>query len=273
MHYKKQADERVVLVPGDPKLVDAVRRIFRWRLVEHWSHYKIASALNTEKVPTFGGVDWRASAIYTILLNTAYTGVGIANRKTRAVYNMRSPGCPIPAKVDANTLDKNRVVPMRIRDRAEWIEQKHPALEDMLDPEVKALAIKLQTEHMAAQAGGKPPKVNRDRHQDSPFFLKGILRSNAKHGNIEMSGRHCGGIPGQSRKYRYYALGRAFSTPGVAGSHNRLIPADALEQTVLGMVRDVLAHTGDLRERILMAVKKECEELIPAKHDVLSSDN
>jgi hypothetical protein len=93
-HYRRQANEHVVLVPGADEQVETVRDVYRWSLVEGWGHWRIAKELNARGIPSATVSGWSTSSVANILRNPIYTGYGIANRYTLAVYNMRSPNSP-----------------------------------------------------------------------------------------------------------------------------------------------------------------------------------
>jgi hypothetical protein len=105
-------------------------------------------------------------------------------------------------------------------------------------------------------ATGRSPAPNRDRHRDSSFILKGILRS--KQGNHPMSGRKTG--PEGKRK-RYYGVSKAINTPKKGSVLAKLIPAEPIEKTVLAVVRSILLDSPNLREMIDTEVRHQYAEL------------
>jgi predicted nucleic acid-binding Zn-ribbon protein len=248
-HYIKQKQERIALVPGDPKCVDVVRRIYRRHLVDNWGAYRIAQELNTGGVPSPMGKTWNTDTVRQILLNPIYLGRGIANRYTSAIYHMRANDRPLEVQVDKSELYNRRRPATRTRPESDWRYQDHPQLADLLDPRVRELAVAKQRIHLGAQAGGHVPKPNRDRHRNSSFFLKGILRS--KQGDKPMTGHQSGG----KKKRRYYRVREAHTNPDGNKVMRKLIPAEPLEQIVLGTVKTTLLSLPDLRERIEQQVR------------------
>lgn len=77
---KAQKLHRIIWVPGDPLEVKTVRRVFDMfdAGIGLWS---ITNTLNKEGVPSPRGGKWGKSAVRYLLLNEAYTGVRIYNKR------------------------------------------------------------------------------------------------------------------------------------------------------------------------------------------------
>ena len=73
-HYIKQKNERVVLVPGDPKRVKIVRDIYERYHRDGWGYPRIARELNERGIVAPRGGLWCGSSVREILLNPAYLG-------------------------------------------------------------------------------------------------------------------------------------------------------------------------------------------------------
>jgi hypothetical protein len=249
-HYNKQRQERIILVPGDEARLAAVRQIYRRHYVDGWGTHRIAEELNVAGVPSAEGGRWSTTVLLDILGNPIYLGRGIANRCTRAIYHMRGPDRPVEAKLDKRELYQRRRPPAHARPQSDWVVQDYPALFDILPPEIRDLAAAKQQAHLDAQAAGERRKPNRDRHRDSSFFLKGILRS--KQGDEPMTGTTTGkrGI-----RKRYYRVPRAHAYPNGNRVLRRLIPAEPIERAVIEIVRRTLLTLPDLRDRIERKVR------------------
>ncbi len=252
-HYIKQKDERVVLVPGAYECVNVVRDIYRWHFANGWGHYRIARGLNDKGVPSPTNRKWSTATVRSILANTIYTGVGIANRRTSAIYNMRAPQAPAPSPVDKKELQTRRHPRVHHRPREDWVERAEPQLDGLLDPSLHQMASDKQQEHLDRIATGRSPAPDRDRHRDSSFFLKGILRS--KQGGHAMTGRKTGP---KGKRRRYYGVNKAISTPAKGSPLAKLIPAEPIEEAVLTIARSILLDLPDLRERIDGEVRRQC---------------
>jgi hypothetical protein len=251
-HYIKQKQERIELVLGDPDRVEVVQRIYHRHYVDGLGYYRITSELNQEGIPSPTGKKWNTTTIGQILKNTVYTGTGIANRYTAAVYNMRAPDRPIESNVSKQELYSRKRPATKTRPREDWHVQEQPQLAEFLDEAVRQTVIKRQTQVLDNQASGHSPKPNRDRHLDSSFFLKGILRS--KQGDVAMTGVTTGN---RGSKKRYYRISRAFSAPDGDRVMRRLVPAEPLELAVLETVRQTLLNLPELRNRIEAQVRAE----------------
>lgn len=244
-HYIKQKAEKIILVPGDPARVAVVRQVFRRHFVDGWGGHRIAEELNINGVPSPDGGRWSTSAPRDILHNPIYLGRGIANRATNGIYHMRAPDHPVEVEHGKQELYSRRRPAAQLRPCADWHIQEHPLLADLLPVELRELAAAEQQIHLDAQAGGERRKPNRDRHRDTSFFLKGILRS--KQGDEPMTGNTTGksGV-----RTRYYRVPRALSYPDANRVLRRLIPAEPIEQVVVEIVRSALLTVPDLRDRI-----------------------
>jgi Recombinase/Resolvase, N terminal domain len=131
-HYRMQSNEKVVLVPGDPERVKAVQHMFRRRLIDGWAGFRIAQELDQMGIRSGNGTPWCSSSINRLLTNTAYTGIGIANRYSAGIYNRRSANAPKPSLTNRRTLATRKKPKAQIRPRSEWIEVEHPRLRDYL---------------------------------------------------------------------------------------------------------------------------------------------
>ena len=262
-HYRMQANENVTLIPGDPSRVEIVRHMFRRRLVDGWAGFRIARELDAMGVRSGNGKPWSVSTINRVLTNPVYTGFGIANRFSQAIYHSRAKNAPKPAVTDRKSLANRRKPKMVVRPREDWIEVTYPALTDYLG-DLRERAVAWQAGKLSKQAlGVAATPGSKDRHADSPYLLKGILRS--VQGNHLMTGRTLGK---PDSKYRYYAVHRGFTVPKVERTLRRLIPAQPLEQVVLDSVRQTLGHAPDLRERLIGMVEKQQQDRAGAAADL-----
>jgi len=251
-HYNKQKQERIILVPGDDARVAVVRQIYRRHFVDGWGAARIAEELNIAEVPSAEGRRWVTGVVRDILGNPIYVGRGIANRHTSGIYHMRGADRPLEAKHDKREMYERRRPPTHARPQSDWVVQDYPALLGILPPEIRELAAAKQQARLHAQASGERRKPNRDRHRETSFFLKGILRS--KQGDEPMTGTTTGkrGI-----RKRYYRVPRAYASPDGNRILRRLIPAEPVEQAVIEIVRRTLLETPDLRSRIERQVRSQ----------------
>ena len=86
-HYRKQKNESIVLIPGDPNHVAIVCRILEERWVKGYGDHRIARRFNDEGVPTYeGGETWCTSSIHRIAHSPIYIGQAIRLRRKSGVY-------------------------------------------------------------------------------------------------------------------------------------------------------------------------------------------
>lgn len=250
-HYIKQKDERVELVPGADEHVSVVRRIYLRHFVDGWGAVRIARELNDQGIPSPSNGGWSLTTVDAILSNPIYLGLAVANRLSRAIYYERAPDTPKPIEIDPRTLAQRRRPPQRVRARAEWVEKRHEKLADLLPSEIRDLARQRHERFLDRHALGYAPKPDRDRHSDTEYLLKGILVS--LQGGYAMTGRLCGTPP---HRRRYYAVTRARTTPSSDRLLRRLVPAEPLENALIGLLQELLRRKDDIREEVRAAVKR-----------------
>jgi hypothetical protein len=245
-HYRLQANEKVVLVPGAPERVEVVKQMFRRRLINGWAGFRIARELDAMGIRSGNGQPWCVTSINNILKNPVYTGIGIANRYSQGIYNRRSKNAPQPSMTDRRTLSHRKKPKQQIRPRKEWIEIEHSLLREYLG-DLRDRAVAWQKEQLnKADRGRVTTPSSKDRHADSAYFLKGIIKSTDGH---PLTGRTVGNF-----KHRYYAIHRGFTTPKADKTMRRLIPAGEVEQLVLNNVRAMILETPDLKERLVAQI-------------------
>jgi hypothetical protein len=127
---------------------------------------------------------------------------------------------------------------------------EHPKLRDYLGDlrQMAVAAHEKKLERLANRRSMKP--LSKDRHIESPYILKGILRS--KQGGHPMTGRTTG-----THKYRYYSVNRGFNVPEKGKLLRQFIRAEELETAVLDVIRDVLSSAGDLRDRLINQIEQQ----------------
>lgn len=98
----------------------------------------------------------------------------------------------------------------------------------------------------------KGPAIKSDKHVDSLFILKNLLRT--KQGGQKMTGRTRGrkGDP-----YRYYKAGGEARRPSSDPTLRRQIRAEPIEQAVLAAVREILLSGESLRPQIEAEVRRQ----------------
>ena len=142
-HYRMQSNERVVLIPGDPARVEIVQQMFRRRLIDGWAGFRIARELDAIGLRSGNGKPWCVTSIKNILRNPVYTGMGLANRYTQAIYNKRAKNAPKPSSVDRKSLTSRKKPAQQVRPRADWMEIEYPLLKDFLG-DLRTRAVKWQ---------------------------------------------------------------------------------------------------------------------------------
>lgn len=244
-HYRKQKQELVTLIPGDPAAVEVVHTIYRRHFVDHWGYGRIAQALNDRRVTAPKGTGWSRATVKNILDNPIYSGRGIANRVSRALYYRRSPDMPAEATRMARADGKTQT--STYRRSSDWHVVQYPRLVDFLPADLRALAADRHQKRLDAMAAGHKP-TPRDKHPESSYLLKGLLTT--KEG-LPMTGRR----KGRKGCKRYYAVGKAHGTPTSDSTLRRMAPAEPLEAAVLEILRTTLRSLPAVRDQFIDAAK------------------
>ncbi len=253
-HNRKQKEERVILIPGAAEQIETVRRIFARRYADGWGLCRIARELNDLDVVGPTGKRWSMDSVKNTFMNAIYTGRSIGNLWTNGIYNMRSPNEPKATKLTAKQLSSRKRPARRIRPREDWIIRDEPRLVDYLEPRIRALAIAAQDKWLESKSGGYEPKVNRDRHRESPYMLKNILTS--KQGGHAMTGKSLGRT---GKRHRYYGINRSKRSPRTADKVlAKCVRAEPVEQIVMNVVRMTLLSAPMLKGQL----KREIETVM-----------
>jgi hypothetical protein len=264
-HYKKQKNEQIRLIPGNPLHVVLVVRIMEQLHVCGRASNAIAKELNDEGRLSPAGVEWSPQTVRDIAFNPAFVGILAKGQTTMAVYHTSARGAPIEARRDDPMELRDSPRPRRRRRPfEEWILREDPALTDYLPESIReATRIAIHAD-MRRRAASKPR--SRDRHRQSPFILKEVLRS--RQGGHRLTGR----IGGRRNQARYYQFNRARSSPRTDHPLKAFIPAAPLERAVLAVLREILVNHPDIQGAVQRALKKRAAEQDQGSADRVSLD-
>jgi hypothetical protein len=253
-HYKKQRDEHVTLVPGDPERVAVVRRIFRRKFIDGWGGIRISDELNSEGILGPRGHKWHADTVRNILLNRIYTGVGVAGRLSdNPIFYQAGKSTPIAISPKATSLQDQACAfgtLKKYRPEADWHEQIFPELTDFLrlDEAVLERVRQWQMQYHRRRASRISALPGGGRYPDSAFFLRGILRT--KQFDLAMCGSTVKGY--KNKPYRYYVVRES--------SHKvrrTTIPAEALEKEIIEVLGDVFENVVEVEQVVRDVVHEQ----------------
>jgi len=259
-HFLKQRDETSRLIAGDPARVETVRWMFRQHYVLGWGMGRIIAQLNKSGVAPPIAKLWNATTVQRILTNSIYLGHPIAGQSAKGLFHKLSDGRPTPVEVNQGMMEEKELLslPAIKRPKGEWIKPApadgvaHPQL--ITDSEVIALAwTKINGKWENWDNPNSTPTCfgKYDRHANSSYILKGLLRS--KQNDYKMSGR----TTGNPKKFRYYRAGK-MAQYGLQGTvYAKHIPAEPIEQTVLELLVRTLADKKDIGRLIEGHVKEQ----------------
>jgi DNA invertase Pin-like site-specific DNA recombinase len=259
-HYRKQKNEKVLLIPGAPAEAAVVREIFDLHLRKGLGGKRIADVLNRRGIPSPRGKQWSQHQVEVIYEQEVYTGRSVGNRTSSAIYHERSESAPKKVNLDAAIQANAKNIPVRQRPRAEWFVQDQPLMKDFLDAELRNLAM-AEHERIWNQRGDVDrPKRSKSKHQASDYLLTGLLF--AKQDGEPLVGVLCGRVGKKVRYYRHRKGRRGY----IKGSiFNRMILAKPLEDAVVELIGRILTSEGGLRDRIIAAVNAEAQKSEPTE--------
>ncbi len=244
-HYRKQKHERVRLIPGEPDAVEVVRSIYRRYFSDRVGFWTICKQLNDRGIPSPTGKAWSLSTVKAIIDNPVYSGRGVANRSTMALYYARAADQPSEAPKGRRTASGRPAQTMR--PSSEWVVVEYGELAEFLPPDLRMLAIEHHQCILDDLKSGRE-RTARDKHHGSDFLLKGILKTVD---GRTMTGRR----KGRHDEARYYAVSKSFSSPTSDKVARRMVPAEPLEATALYLAKCLMLSMPGLRDGIAAEYK------------------
>ncbi len=257
--------DRAKLVPSSPDRVQAIKLIFRMYTEQGKGFKSVAESLNVDEIPTPRGPawshiysgQWTDTTIRAILVNPAYAGDLVWNRRTDARFHRIQDG----RAVERESAHGARLVP---NDESDWIvvRDAHPAL---ISRRVFEQARERRESRISSieQRGSDPRLKTHGRTwqgQRSRFILSGLLTCAKCGSRYQGVTRHKGKRRADGSKVisRSYGCG-GHITKGNAVCKMNPIPQDELEGAVVNAVLEFyapyLAKGG--RRELSEAVKEQ----------------
>jgi len=257
--------DRAKLVPSSPERVEVIRRIFAMYSEQGKGFKSVAETPNTEGVPTPRGPAWALiysgkwtdTTIRSILVNPAYAGDMVWNRRTDARFHRIQEG----RAVERESVHGARLVP---NDASDWliVRDAHPPLVSRRVFEQARQQRESQPSSIE-QRGRNPRLKTRGRTwngQRSRFILSGLLTCSLCGNRYQGVTRHKGKRRSDGTRVttRYCGCG-GHVTKGNKICQMNPIPQAGLEAQVVDAVLDFykpyLAKGG--RSRVAGAVKEQ----------------
>jgi DNA invertase Pin-like site-specific DNA recombinase len=130
---KSLQTDRIVLVPGPPSEVRAIRRIFASFVVRKKSRAEIAADLNADKILNERGNPWSMQTIDIVLRNESYIGHNVFNRRSFKLHKKHKEN-PRDMWVRCDNAFKAIVSPDMFAKAQKLIAQRHATSDkEMLD--------------------------------------------------------------------------------------------------------------------------------------------
>lgn len=251
-HYRKQKNEKTLLMPGDQNQIEVVREIFQLHFVSGWGGKRIADVLNSKGIPSPHGKQWSQHQVEVIYEQEVYTGRSVGNRTSNAIYHERHASAPQQVDLDPAIRATAKNIPVRERPFDEWFIQDQPLMADFLDEPVRKLAMAEHEDLWRRRGDIDRPKRSKSKHKTSEYLLSGLLV--AKQDGDALVGVLCGRVGHKVRYYRHKRGRRGYRKNSV---FNRMFPAESLEKAVMDVVQNMLNDLPSLREQILKFVTEE----------------
>jgi DNA invertase Pin-like site-specific DNA recombinase len=251
-HYRKQKNEKTMLMLGDRNEIEVVREIFNLHFVTGWGGKRIADHLNAKGISSPQGKGWSQRQAEVIYEQEVYTGRSVGNRSSSAIYHERNNGAPKAVNLDPAIHATAKNIPVRWRPLSEWFIQDQPLMSDFLDDDVRRLAMAEHEELWQRRGDAGRPKRPKSKHKASDYLLTGLLF--AKQDGEPLVGVLCGRVGHKVRYYRHRRARRSYRKGSV---FNRMFPAEALEKAAMDVVQQIFSETPLLREQILKIVTEQ----------------
>jgi len=249
--FKKDKQDRVVLIPGDPKRQAIVRRVFESYFLERIGTYSIAKMLNDEGTPAPRGGLWSSGCIQAMLRCPAYLGFGIASFRANGVYCKQNKGIPEPLRKNYGKKLK------QIRPREDWYRVECPELIEYLSPDIRPLALEHLNKYLDRFEHGYIPKSKPidpkygASERSMQFPLAGILKERT-------TGSEMRGSSSANRKYAYYRISRSHLYHSSAKQHmKRALPAKPIHRAVLEEIEQLICNAPNLRPMLLDEIRSQ----------------
>ncbi len=246
--------DRCKLVPSAPERVQVIRNIFSWYVNQGLGFKGIADRLNQQGLPSPRGGQWSKkhrdgwamTTIRDMLMNPAYVGDFVWNRRSSAKFHRIEKGRAVPRKaVATGALDRNRP--------DDWVVTKdaHPALISR----TVFQAAKSKRESRRLDPSEYRYRTGHGAH--SPFLLTGLIRclqcGHTWQGYTTNKGRKRN--DGSAVKTLGYACG-GYVTKGNSCCKRFVLPKEEIEEWVFQQIGHIVgsyleAGAGEkLREMI-----------------------
>ncbi len=245
--------DRARLVPSDPVRVAVVQEIFRLYVREGLGFRTVAARLNEKGVPSprngqwsrMHSEHWAMTSIRDILMNPAYAGDAVWNRRSFAKFYRVSGKAPVAApKVRQRVIDRN--------DKEDWLVTRdaHPAIVPRrLFDEAQRLRKQRRGRPTQAYRGGRGAKSN--------YLLSGVIVCD-RCGHRWQGYRTNGG---KKRKDGSRSINEYYACGGYVMKGNSVCGRDIIRRDVIeGLVIDAIGE--NIRQMLEAADPIELRSLV-----------
>jgi hypothetical protein len=125
-HYRKQRDEKPLLVPGQEDRVETVRLIFDLKYNQNWGGKRIADRLNRQGTLSPTGRGWSQRQVESIYENPVYCGLGLGRRTAQGIFYAQGDNVPVPLEHNPTVLANSKTTPKLNRSPDDWVWEEQP---------------------------------------------------------------------------------------------------------------------------------------------------
>jgi hypothetical protein len=258
-HYRKQACDKVVLIPGDESDLEMVRFALEQHYVHGLGYLRIVKAMNEKGWLSATGKPWSVPSVEYMIHFTIYTGHGISNLWASGKFNIQDREAPREVVYDIGQMMGRKKAKVTVRAPEDWIIKTYPQLFGILRDDLRELIFEKQKEWWAQKHAGQLKRGYQDKHRSSQYFLKKHLR--CKETGKGLMGRHSSG------DRRYYALSY-YQTDTSRPWLRRSVPAEVVEDTTKSLLKEVLTQTDHLRSEVERIVEREAGQRTRANSEI-----
>ncbi len=255
-HYRKQKDQKPILVPGATVEVDAVRMMFELHYGRNMGGKRIAGELNDRGIRSPKGLAWSQHQVESIYENPIYCGLALGGRSSQGIFNRRGRGVPEAIDISSSELACRIAAPRLLRPPEDWLWVEQPPMGDFLPEPIRAKALplikQLHVDRWRRSQDTDLPRHSTSKHKSSDYILTGLLV--AKQDGEPLTGVLCGKVGKKVRKYRHRRGNREYRKGSI---FNNYIRAAELESATLDLVLEIAADVPHLRQRIMDAMTRK----------------
>jgi DNA invertase Pin-like site-specific DNA recombinase len=252
------AGERSILVPGDDKIQEVVREVFKLRYSHGMGYTRIARYVASTGIYPKISKKWTPNAMRDILLNPCYLGWSYPFYLKTGLFHNIAADRPEERDINQDALEEAglETVPRERHDLSNIAKVYHPALANFIsDPIVREAASKaIECRfHDWHKRHNDVVLDNPNRRPNSHYFLRGVLR------DFHYDRSFSGSTTGRNGDTRYYVVNAAIELVERSTPLAYRIRAEPIENAALNAIRVAFSDTQLLTDGVQRYVASTIE--------------